>query len=199
MRSGPNPSLPDAVSENLASGIRLFLGTILDAIIVVVLASYLFPILSGFWEAASGAKVEAPIIGFMSDYSRPAQNGYWLIVALSILLSAVLNSLTAKLIGASIGKSCAGVRFVSFSGAKPTAAQILKKSFFNICLFLLAALPGPILGFVFGNAADPFSLICLIAAIALAAFCGFVSDRRGLFPAYRFAKIAPVIRSRFGQ
>lgn len=184
---------PD-VEARLAGHARLVPGAILDFIAILALSFLTFPALSEAWATISGAPVEAPIIGFMSDYSRPAQNGYWLIVWLSIIVAALLNAVGTLLFGASAGKALVGVRYVTFDGQRAPLWRVLKKSLFNIGLFLLAALPGPIVGFVFGSSADIVSLVMLMLAVIVAVVCWFVRDQNGLPMAYRWAGIAPVVR-----
>ena len=186
--------LAPSVAQNIASWFRVTLGTLIDAVIIIVLSFLLFDLIAGTWGALSGASVEAPVIGFMSDYSRPAQNGYGIIVLLSIILAIVLNTASTFLIGASIGKAILGVKFVSFDGGPPRLTSVLKKSLFNIGLFLLAALPGPIIGFIFGSAADSLSLLSLFAALIFALVLGSIPSQNGLLAAYRWSEIAPVVR-----
>lgn len=190
-------ALAPSVSLHLAGWGRLTLGTLIDAAVIIVLSFLLYPVLASTWQGLSGMPVEAPIIGFMSDYSRPAQNGYWLIILLSIILAAFLNAASTLMIGASIGKALTGVRFVAFDGSKAPLIAVMKKTLFNIGLFLLAALPGPIIGFVFGSGADALSMILLIIACGVALALGIVPAQNGLLAAYRWARIAPVIRKQF--
>ena len=190
-------TLAPSVFENLAGRVRLTFGTLIDAVVIIVLSFQLYPLLASSWESLSGRPVEPPLIGFMSDYSEPAQNGYWLIIQLSIVVAAFLNATSTMMFGASIGKAATGVRFVSFDGGKPPLSAVLKKTLFNVGLFLIAAMPGPVVGFIFGSKADTASMVLLLLAGALALVLGVIPAKNGLLAAYRWAGIAPVIRKQF--
>ena len=144
------------------------------------------------WEMISGKAVEPPKIGFMSNYSVPAQNGYWTIVISVVSGSIVLSALMPLLIGAPIGKWILGIRFLDESGEKAGFKNTLSKSLIEIGKILIVMMPGPVLGFFFGSSADNFSLLALFVGLVIVVILTFRTDESGRSIAYRKAGIVPI-------
>ena len=170
----------------------LLLGGMVDGVIVLALSVPAFELMSGAWAAWTATPVEPPVIGFMSDYGRPAQNGYWLWVALSPLVAAVVTTLAVPLLGASPGKRLLGIRYAGPGGERAPLGRALAKLAVNVGLFLLAALPGPLLGFALGDVADAFSLLALFAAVALVLWLSLRPGPDGRTFAYRATGLWPL-------
>ena len=107
--------------HRLARRWELVGGALVDGVLVFLVSYIIFDLLKGAWEAMSGAPVSAPIIGFMSDYGARAQNGYWFIVHLSIVVAGIICPLSTILFGASPGKWLRGVKFLDKEGGAASA------------------------------------------------------------------------------
>jgi len=133
--------------------------------ITVVLMSFVVSLISAQfmdWTAAMlGEKVAWPQIAFMSEYPKDVRNGYLLFV-IAIFTTVLLSSgLIAGVLGASLGKWLCGIRYVRADG-RPVG---LSRAVLRASLYCVAVAPvlllGPGLGFVFGDAADAYSLVAL--------------------------------------
>jgi RDD family len=173
---------------------RIFTGTVLGLLLYPFLMYAFYEFMSSAWTYISGAAVEPPEVDLMSNYSRPAQNGYWVFVSASIVSGILLSALLPYFAGASIGKLLVGIRYIDESGNPVKLRQIFKKTACSLGLFLLIALPGPILGFVFGEVADIFSLILLGLGTLFIGFISFLKDASGRTWGYRISGIVPIRR-----
>ncbi|MEM0988373.1 MAG: hypothetical protein AAGK00_05790 [Pseudomonadota bacterium] len=181
----------EIIAKYAAPRWRLLLGSVLS----VVYWPFIYIFYHGTklaWETTSGAAVEPPVIGFMSSYGRASQNGYWIFVFATLALSVFLIILRVKL-GAYVGKRLVGVVYVTEVGQEIDFDHISRKSLIMVFYFLVLAIPGPALGFIFGPAADPFSLAALAAGLAFIAHKSWKTDASGRTYAYRSAGIVPVM------
>jgi hypothetical protein len=177
---------------------HIFAGTILSIFLYPFLMYILYETLSTAWSYISGTAVEPPALDFMSSYSRPAQNGYWVFVSASIISGILISALLPYFAGGGIGKLLVGIRYIDESGNPLTLRQTFKKAACGLGLFLLVALPGPILGFTFGESADIFSLISLGSGILFICIISFRKDASGRTWVYRAAGIVPIRRAHLG-
>lgn len=180
------------IQDYAAPSWKLFCGSLLGVICYVIFVYLCFQITSGFWEVITGIAVEPPKIGFMSSYSVPAQNGYWVILGLVISGSLIFAGALPLLIGADFGKWALGIRFLDEDGQKIRLSHIAKKTGIEIGKLLLVTLPGPILGFTFGLPADPFSMIALILGLLILTFLSLKKDASGRTFSYVKSGIVPV-------
>jgi uncharacterized RDD family membrane protein YckC len=184
------------IAKYAVSRFQLCLGTFVGFIFYAIFILSFYILLSSAWELISGAKVEAPVVGFMSSYSKPAQNGYWIFVNASILSSLLLSAYLPTILGASVGKYLVNVRYVNENGDKISFVQTLLKAGCHIMLFLLIALPGPIIGFMpsFGLQ-DYLSLTALFVGCMICLYILFKKDSSGRTWAFVRAGIVPVKKS----
>lgn len=128
----------------------------------------------------------------MSSYSRPAQNGYWLFVLATVIVLTCLATLPRRL-GGGLGKWLAGVSYLTESGGPTDMGHVVLKGAIYIGYFLMLSLPGPILGFSFGEVTDPVSAGLLIAGLCAVGYLAFHRDASGRSLTYRGAGIVPVL------
>lgn len=159
----------------------------------------LYQSFAGLWSAITGLPVEPPIIAFMGDYSKPAQNGYWAIVKLSILTSVLLNALFWIFLKANFGHWLFQIRYCREDGGPVTARHFLRKCLAALMLFLLIVLPGPILGFTLGPGSEPLSLAALGTGTIMTVYLTCFPDRSGRTWPFRFARVVPVYKSRLAD
>ncbi len=145
--------------------------TVIGGTITVVLMAFVAGLISDqymAWAASLlGERVAWPQIGFMSEYPKDVRNGYLLFV-LAIFTTVLLSSgLIAGLIGASPGKWLCGIRYRRPDGQPAGFTRsILRASLYCVALAPVLLL-GPVLGFVFGDAADLYSLAALVVGSLL--------------------------------
>ncbi len=189
--SSNNTNLADFVPSSMV----LSIGTAISAVLYVVLIVISYDVIAAVWEWLSGAPVEPPKVGFMSDYSEPARNGYWSLVSASINLSIALSAVLPSLIGASIGHRLLGIVYLRMDGKKPKIGDTLKKTFCGIILFLMLTVPGPIIGFTLGGGSEWISLIALAIGFLATMHFAFSRDYTGRTWPFRFANLIPVYSS----
>lgn len=118
-------------------------------------------------ESATGDQFSWPMIGFMSDYPPDLRNGYLLFVTAVLGTVFFFSGIVAGLFSASPGKAAAGVKYLRSDGRPCTPKDFLTRGAAHVVLASLVLLPGPVLGFVFGPAADLGSVASLLAALFL--------------------------------
>lgn len=173
---------------------RLFFGGIIN----LAVAAIFIPLLARFFmdraEAWTGAEYGWPQIGFMSAYPDHIRNGYLMFVLAVMLWVSLASGLAPVGLGASPGKAICGLHYVDAKGRRATAAQHLLRMIMIAGLVAFVLLAGPILGFVFGASADPYSLGALALGLILMGLAVFrlpgkdlswVNHRAGLRPALR--------------
>ena len=154
--TGPHP---------LATPGRCLLGSLLNAIPFAVVSSVLAGWFMDRAEAVLAVRIGWPQIAFMSAYPDDVRNGY-LLWALAVLVTVLLFSgLIGGLVGASPGKALLGIRYQREDGTPAGLGAMLRRALLINLLLLPLLLLGPVLGFVFGPAADPFSAVALIFSI----------------------------------
>ena len=171
---------------------KLFLGSIIGVFLYPFFVYFSFKFVSFIWEVVSGMPVEAPTIDFMSSYSEAEKNGYWSILISVIIVYVFLSVVVPRVIGAGFGQWLLGTRYVDEDGQKPKSVKILKKFFIGVGKFLLITLPGPVLGFTFGEAADPFSLAALFAGFMTVVFLSFKRNKSGRTLSYFQSGLVPI-------
>jgi uncharacterized membrane protein len=174
---------------------RLFLGTVIGFILYPFIMYAFYFITSGMWELISNAPVEPPVIDSMYSYGKPEQNGYWIFVWSAILSGIVLSALLPSFLGASLGKFLLKIRYVNEDGSDIRLRQTLMKTRFNSLLFLIVALPGPIIGFTIGEGSEYYSLAVLFLGLLIAVFLSVKADSSGRTLAYRKAHIVPIMKN----
>ena len=135
----------------------------------------------------------------MSDYGKPAQNGYWIFVWSAILSGILLSALLPSFLGASLGKLLLRIRYVNEDGGNIRLRQTLMKTGFNCFLFLIVALPGPIIGFTIGKGSEYYSLAALFLGVLVAITLSVKADSSGRTLAYRKAHIVPIMKNDIGE
>lgn len=120
-----------------------------------------------------GEKVAWPQIAFMSAYPTDVRNGYLLFVAAILTVMLLSSCVFASIFGASPGKMSVGLAFADSNGARASAINVWKRGLLLVGLATLILLPGPILGFLFGPSADPYSLISLFLAFVVTVYACF--------------------------
>ncbi|MEM1300463.1 MAG: hypothetical protein AAGH68_14415 [Pseudomonadota bacterium] len=176
---------------------RGFWGAVLNVLIWIVPITFL----SGWYmEMAAWVldeRVSWPQISFMSAYPEDVRNGYLLFVAAVLTVILLSSALCGSVIGASPGKAMAGLIYVAAHGRQPSAGQHLVRALLLCGAGLMIMTPGPILGFVFGEAADVYSLLALLAGSYAACWVCFpMNNPDGLSHVNRIARVSPVVRSK---
>lgn len=187
---------------------RLFLGSALNIMLYPLFIYIFYMVTTSIWGLLSGLPVEAPSGGFMSSYSRPAQNGYWIFVWSSVLAVIILSALLPSRIGASAGKYVLGIRYLTIGGSAIGLKQTMVKAAINIGYFLLLALPGPIIGFTLTKyernhhsydqgvyLVDYLSLAALLIGIVIVLILAFRRDASGRVLSYSCSGIVPIMKS----
>ena len=156
-----------------ASSARLLWGRILNVVLlvgpVVALSRYLMQI-AGY---ILGEKVAWPQIAFMSAYPEDVRNGYVVFVLAVLIVLGLSSGVFGGLFGASPGKMLVGIRYVRQNGSSAGLPRMLMRTGVMILLLLPILLAGPLLGFVFGPPADPYSLIALGGGVVLFVWLAF--------------------------
>ena len=137
---------------------------------LVLLALPLYYLSASFMDIAAGIlgqPVQWPQVAFMSGYPADVRNGYLLFVLATVTLTFLSSGVLAAIMGASPGKALFGIQYVSVRDGTRNPRQILYRGGLLTLLLLPVLLTGPLLGFVFGPAADGFSLIALGLSSAL--------------------------------
>jgi len=145
-------------------GYRLVLGGGLN--VILILSLVIIPLSGALMSAAEtwlGAPVRWPQIAFMSAYPDDVRSGYLLFVLATAIGVLVASGLFGGLMGASPGKWIFGIRYRTSDGQRCGMRRMMVRSILCVCALLPALLIGPILGFVFRDAADTASLIALAA------------------------------------
>jgi uncharacterized RDD family membrane protein YckC len=188
------PTKNNIMSHNIAPLTRLLLSSLISLLIYVMFIYISFSLLSNSWEVISGKRVIAPHISFMSNYSQPAQNGYWLFIKLSILFIAIFSVFSPSFFGGTIGQIICGIRLVDEYGNKISLKQCILRSFWIVVSFLAISLPGPIIGFAMGQSANWLSLLSLIVASSFIIYKMLKRDNSGRAFLYRATGIYPVCK-----
>lgn len=178
------------------SRVRLFLASILSFILYIIFILVSFYSLSGLWEIISGSPVEAPTLDFMSNYNEPAKNGYWFFVWLSILSILTFSVFSPLLIGSSIGQYVFNIKLINKKGKKISAKQCIARALLITLGYLLLSIPGPIIGFTYGNMADWASITCLSLAMLFLIYLMAKKDKTGRTFLYSSTHIYPVLRQK---
>lgn len=185
--------LPEPVAKlgNVAEPWRLLFGSAINVVLAMVFVGFAWTPGLEIWSMFTDRPVVPPF-SFMSTFEPPERNGYWLFLTLIYAATILLTAGVSRFSGASPGKAMLGVRFVTDTGGRPTFRALLRLTFATYVVLALIFLPGPVLGFVFGPAADPFSIISLLLGTITACLLGGLrSDGRVWF--YRFAGIWPIV------
>lgn len=160
---------------------RLLAGSIINLILGTVLVSFLSSWSMEVAGRVTGAEYGWPQMNFMSAYPDHVRNGYFMFVFAVLMTILLLSGVSTLLFGASPGRAALGVRYVGAAGQKATTFAIAKRTFLIMLLAGVILLVGPILGFVFGSAADGLSLLALAAGVWLAVW-SLVSTQRKPVP-----------------
>ena len=166
---------------------------------LVVMAPVLFWISDLYMRIAAmilNEKVAWPQINFMSAYPDDVRNGYLLFVLATLTTVLLSSGVIAGLIGASVGKRILGIRYHIYNSDKPAGfGRMLYRAFLLCCVLTPCLLLGPILGFVFGEAADLYSLVALLAGTVLLLVLAVVpsNSTNGLTWVTHKAGLRPVI------
>jgi hypothetical protein len=182
------------IKKYVVSSWRLCLGSFLGIILYPIIIYFIYFLSSGLWELISGSAVEPPVIDFMSQYGKPAQNGYWVFVWSAIVSGLLLSALLPSVIGASIGKYLLKIRYVNEKGNFITLRQTFIKTMYNIMYFLILALPGPIIGFSIGKNSEVASLSALFLGFVIFLYLTFKKDQSGRVLSYSKSNIIPIMK-----
>jgi hypothetical protein len=155
---------------------RIWAGGTLGLIPGVVIITYLSGTYMDAAERVTGEPFGWPQIGFMSAYPDHIRNGYFMFVAAVASYIILASGLCTAIFGASPGKALLGIKYAQTSGAPARLTQIIARMTLILLLAAFVLLAGPVLGFVFGPAADRYSLAALglglCIAIAALAYVG---------------------------
>jgi uncharacterized RDD family membrane protein YckC len=106
-----------------------------------------------------------PVFDFMGAYTPEQQSEYWSMFWLAMLIvSATSFTLHAKT-GQSIGKRLFGAKSVRLDGSPLGAGGTFKRLLYIWMTMLFVFVPGPVLGFAFGNASNLASLTLLWSVV----------------------------------
>ena len=156
-----------------ASSTRLFWGGVLNVLLLAIPVAVLSSSLMQLAARILGEKVAWPQIDFMSAYPDDVRNGYLLFVVAVLIILFLSSGLFGGLFGASPGKMLLGIRYVRPDGSSAGLPPMLVRTGLMMLLLLPILLAGPLLGFVFGPAADLYSLIALGVGTALFVWLAF--------------------------
>lgn len=174
---------------------RLIAGGIANQVILFIPIIFL----SGFYMNIAaeiiGEPVAWPQINMMSAYPNDARNGYLLFIAAVMTVVLVWSGLLAGSVGASPGKAVFGVRYVDAQGQRCGLPKFLARAGLLMLVLSPILLLGPILGFLFGPAADAASLASLAIGALVAIWALFPLGSAQLSPINRKLGMYPELRS----
>jgi uncharacterized RDD family membrane protein YckC len=109
-----------------------------------------------------------PRLQFMQAYTEDQQNEYWGMLWLAFGLVTLISVTCHALFGQSVGKWLLGVRTVRENGSPLGLSGALKRLGCMISLAALVFLPGPLVGFSFGQGSEWLSsTLLMLAFVAL--------------------------------
>jgi uncharacterized RDD family membrane protein YckC len=114
-----------------------------------------------------GENVAWPQMTFMSAYPDDAKNGYFIFVFSVYFVVYVFSGLIGGIAGASPGKYLLDIRYVTRDPHASLFYQMTVRSALTCIQLVPIFLFGPIIGFIFGGAANPVSLLCLCFGLYL--------------------------------
>lgn len=147
---------------------RLLVGSLVNLVLGTFLVSFLASWSMRVAGRLTGAEYGWPQMNFMSAYPDHIRNGYFMFVFAVLMTIVLLCGVSTRLLGASPGRAALGVRYVEIGGHRATLRAIAKRTLLIVLIAAFLLLAGPILGFLFGTAADGLSLIALAAGVFLA-------------------------------
>lgn len=113
----------------------------------------------------------SPVFDFMGAYTPEQQEQYWGMFWLAVALVSVGSLTSHATWGKSIGKWLCRARTVKSDGTPLGLMGAFQRILYIWATIVLVFVPGPFLGFLFGNAANTASVVLLwVALIAIAAF-----------------------------
>jgi len=175
--------------------LRLTVGGIINIVAGVFVIGWLSAIFMDLAARLTGDEYGWPQISFMSAYPDHIRNGYLMFVAAVVTFIILSSGVFACLFGASPGKALLGIRYVDTNENPAPKWLLLIRMGLILVLIGFVLLVGPILGFVFGPAADLFSLSALIIGAGLCLGLMFPTPGQPISWVNRVAGIRPVRRA----
>lgn len=178
--------------------IRLVFGYVLNILIWTIPLAWLAGAYMDLASNILGESVSWPQISLMSAYPEDVRNGYLFFVAAVITITILSSGVLAALLGASPGKAALNVCYTPTTQGDGSVKMLIgKRCAYLVALVLLVLTPGPILGFLYGPAADIFSLIALVLGICILvwAITPWGPNDEKLSPLNRIAGLRPTMRN----
>ncbi|MEL6521984.1 MAG: RDD family protein [Pseudomonadota bacterium] len=157
--------IPQKPRDLHAPSFLIHVGLVLNLLLVGSFMALTFPTIRTVVTAITDWPISVPVVDFMGHYTPPERNGYWLLYGAVLVFYSALIGLSGRVLGASPGKALVGITLIDEDGARPSRAAFLKRSLTTAILVSLIMVPGPLLGFVFGPSANPYSVGLLMVAL----------------------------------
>lgn len=109
----------------------------------------------------------SPQIEFMGNYTSEQREEYWSMLWLALGVVSLGSIVTHAVYGKSIGKWIARARSVNLDGSALGFGGAIRRWLYMVALNALIFLPGPIIGFWFGQNSEVFSSLALMAGLFL--------------------------------